>query len=148
MTTAGLRGQSAIGPPTDVGAMWNAAIDRYEKNTNVKISSLYRTNDMDQIITEIQKNEADFEKHRHDGSKFDKFRTVVKNSLNPIQTVGEIVAQATKAVREMPLPLISHGNLRVWLSRYILPAKPSLRLFAISLVYELLDSYAVIVDLL
>ncbi|KAK2052809.1 hypothetical protein LY76DRAFT_310882 [Colletotrichum caudatum] len=54
---------------TDVGQLWKNAVLRYES-----------------IV-----------KNRHDGSNVDKFRSLVYNSLVPIQKLGGIVAQATKA---------------------------------------------------
>jgi hypothetical protein len=95
---------SHIGPTidttTDVGAIWKAAIDRYEKITKVKVESLSGTSNMDQILAEIQERETAFERYRHDGSRLDRFRTLVKNSLAPIQMLGDIVAHATKSVRK------------------------------------------------
>lgn len=103
MTTMDLHVESIIEPTTDVGAIWKAAIDRYETVTKVKIGSLSGTNNIDQILANIQKRQAKFERHRHDGSKLDKFRTLVKNSLAPIQILGDIVSQATKTVRNSSL---------------------------------------------
>ena len=54
---------------------------------------------MDQVLNDIGEDEGRFKRHRHDGSKSDKFRTLVSQSLAPIQSVGGIVAHATKTVR-------------------------------------------------
>ncbi|MCJ1394650.1 hypothetical protein MMC18_007530 [Xylographa bjoerkii] len=98
MTTSDLHFNSTIEPTIDIGAMWKAAIDRYETITKVKIESLSGAHNIDQILAEIEKRQAKFDRYRHDGSKLDKFRTLVKNSLAPIQVLGDIVSQATKTI--------------------------------------------------
>jgi hypothetical protein len=102
MTTIDLHAESTI-EPTEVAAIWKAAIDRYETITKVKIESLSEASNIDQILAAIQERQAKLERHRHDGSKLDKFRILVKNSLAPIQMLGDIVSQATKIVRNLSL---------------------------------------------
>lgn len=102
---------SVTDPTSDVGTIWRAAIERYKRTAKVKLSSLSRTSNIDQILANIQKREERFNRRRHDGSKLDKFRTLVKNSLDPIEKLGNIVAQATKAVRKQPLRAHSRQQL-------------------------------------
>jgi len=95
---------------SDIGAIWKAAVEHYEKTTNVKLSSV-RANDVNQILAEIKDKNERFELYRHDGSKLDKFRTLVKSSLDPIEKLGDIVAQATNAVRKRSSQHICGENL-------------------------------------
>ena len=85
-------------PATDVGVIWHAAIERYEKITQVKAMPSVGSNNVEQILTQIEGMKIKFEKKRHDGSKMDKFRTLVKNTVIPIQQLSDIVVQATKIV--------------------------------------------------
>ncbi|KAF5716200.1 ankyrin repeat-containing protein [Fusarium globosum] len=51
-----------------------------------------------QVLEAIEDKEEKFKWRRHDGSKIDKFRTLVKEALAPIQLIGDIVVNATKTV--------------------------------------------------
>lgn len=95
---------------SDVGAIWNAAVVRYEAITNTKISALAGPKNVDEILREITSRETTFSQRRHDGSKLDKFRTSVKNSLLPIEKWGGLVIMATKTVRNLPRP----GKHEIW----------------------------------
>lgn len=90
-----------IGPSTDIGAIWSAAVVRYEATTSVKVQSLAGPKSVDEILTDSKDKEKSFTSHRHDGSRLDKFRTLVKNSLAPIEMWGDIVTNATKSVRDV-----------------------------------------------
>ncbi len=90
----------------DFSTIWKVAIDRYEEITMVKIQSLARANNVDEILNGIHERERKFKSYRHDGSKLDKFRTLVSNSLNPIKKVGDMVASAASTVRKPPLPAL------------------------------------------
>ncbi|KAM5349322.1 hypothetical protein ACJ41O_005827 [Fusarium nematophilum] len=83
---------------SDVGLIWKSAVDRYEAITGVQIQQLAQANSVAQILEDIDDKEARFKIHRHDGTKLDKFRTLVSQSLSPIQSVSDIVAQATKTM--------------------------------------------------
>ena len=88
----------------EFGAIWKVAIDRYEEITMVKIQSLAGANNVDEILNHIHERETEFKGYRHDGSKLDKFRTLVSKSLNPIEKVGDMVASAASTVRKQPFP--------------------------------------------
>jgi len=88
----------------DVGAIWRVAMDRYEELTMVKIESLAGASNVDEILSDIHERGTKFKGYRHDGSKLDKFRTLVSKSLNPIDKVGNMVALAASTVRRQPLP--------------------------------------------
>jgi ankyrin repeat domain-containing protein 50 len=99
MATIELSIRSKTAVTTDVGALWKAAIDRYEEITTIKIKSLAGANNVDEILDEIRGRDAKFKGQRHDGSKSDKFRSLVSKSLGPIETLSNIVASAALAVR-------------------------------------------------
>ena len=84
---------------TDVGALWKAAISRYEKITMVKIQSLAGADNVDEILMHIHDKEKKFTAHRHDGSKTQRFRTLVSKVLGPIEKLSSIVGSAVSAVR-------------------------------------------------
>jgi hypothetical protein len=73
-------------------------VDEYERATGVKIQELRGANNIESILSQIKKNEDMFRKHRNDGSKLNKFRTLVSQSLGPIDKLGTIIAHASKAV--------------------------------------------------
>lgn len=83
---------------TDIGAIWKMAIDQYEKTTTKKIDSLAGACSIDEILSEIHDKETKFKAFRHDESKLDKFRTIVKKSLAPIIALSGIVGTATSTV--------------------------------------------------
>ncbi|WEW59218.1 hypothetical protein PRK78_004687 [Emydomyces testavorans] len=82
------------GITTDVGAIWKTAIARYEDIAMVKITSLASARNVNDIVRELQERETRFKSRRHDGSKMDKFRSLVCKSLKPIERVCEAVMQA------------------------------------------------------
>lgn len=86
---------------TDVGEIWKTAIDQYEDITKLDIHSLQVANNVEDILSEIQKSDEAIKSMRHDGSKSDRFRTLVSRSLKPIETVSEIVAQAGSNVNSL-----------------------------------------------
>ena len=88
----------------DIGVIWREAVDSYEKTTIVKIESLARATNVDEILNDIRERETKFKGYRHDGSKLDKFRTLISKSLNPIDKVGNMVALAASTVRRQSLP--------------------------------------------
>jgi len=103
--------QAAIGPSTDIGAIWSAAVVRYEATTSIKIQSLAGPKSVDEILIDYNDREKNFSSHRHDDSRLDKFRRLLSRSLAPIEMWGDIVTNATKTVRNLPVL----ANLR-WLT--------------------------------
>ena len=95
-------GVAVASPPatvTDIGALWKGAIDQYEVVTGVKIESLSKANNVDEILCQIQGNMASFKGHRHDGSRLDRFRSLVGRSLDSVEQLSKIVASAASSVR-------------------------------------------------
>ncbi|KAJ5775210.1 uncharacterized protein N7511_000221 [Penicillium nucicola] len=80
---------------TDVGAIWRDAIGRYKDITQVDLGSIETANSVEDVLSEIDIRKEEFERTRHDGSKTDRFRSLVSRSLKSIETVSEIVAQGT-----------------------------------------------------
>ena len=82
----------------DVGSIWQTAIDQYEAITTIKLHSLARANSVEEILSEIREEDSTFKTFRHDGSRVDKFRSLVSRSLRPIQVLSEITAEAASSV--------------------------------------------------
>jgi len=91
---------------TDIGAIWEGAIHRYEMVIGMKVESLAKANNVDEILSQIQGNVASFKAHRHDGSKLDRFRSLVSKSLDPVEQISKIVASAVLSVRQHIPPCI------------------------------------------
>jgi hypothetical protein len=66
----------------------------------VKIETLVGANNVDEILDEIHKRETKFKSYRHNGSKSDKFRSLVRKSLGHIKKLSDIVASAASTVRQ------------------------------------------------
>ncbi|KAL4802472.1 hypothetical protein BDV18DRAFT_62038 [Aspergillus unguis] len=80
--------------PTDVEEIWQTAIHDYEAATGASLNSLAKARTLEDVLGEIKDMESKFEFKRHDGSRIDRFRTLVKKSLQPIEKLSEIAAQA------------------------------------------------------
>ncbi|KAI9040298.1 uncharacterized protein KD926_008388 [Aspergillus affinis] len=79
---------------TDVEEIWQTAICDYEAATGTSLDSLVRARTLEDVLREIKDKESKFEFKRHHGSKIDKFRTLVKKSLQPIEKLSEIAVHA------------------------------------------------------
>lgn len=114
---------------TYIGGIWKEAVDQYEKTTAVKLESLDRANSVDEILDGMREREKKFKDFRHDGSKLDKFRTLLGKSLKPIDMVGDVAAAASSAVRrQTSVPLmIDHVSCSIDDRRFP-PAPPSSQL--------------------
>jgi hypothetical protein len=84
---------------TNIDAAWRVAISRYEMATSVKIDSLAKVNSVDEILAELHIKETEIKDHRHDGSKVDRFRSLLSKSLRPMQQLCDLVASAASIVR-------------------------------------------------
>ncbi|KAK3686838.1 hypothetical protein LTR37_019429 [Vermiconidia calcicola] len=94
MSTSGM--QSTATSATDTGLIWKAAVDQYEKVAKVNMLSLKSADNVEQILSLMQEKESKFDKKRHDGSKLEKLRSLVKKSLNPIQLLSDVASKTTK----------------------------------------------------
>lgn len=79
-----------------LGDIWKNAISEYEKTTGEAIEALSTASTVDAVLEEIRQKGTKFQTFRHDGSKTDKFRSLVSQSLEPIVFLSGIVAHATK----------------------------------------------------
>ncbi|PHH65759.1 hypothetical protein CDD81_1486 [Ophiocordyceps australis] len=74
-------------------------MDQYEQATeNQQVFSTRDYASVEGIMKEIDEMKKQFSAHRHPGSRWDKFRSVVSESLVPIEALSEIASQASKAV--------------------------------------------------
>ncbi|KAK3994869.1 ankyrin repeat-containing domain protein [Cladorrhinum sp. PSN332] len=92
-----LEAESAADTTVNIANLWKTALIEYENTTGIRIQALDSAKDIEEILSDLCKDEGRFKQRRHDGSKLDKFRTLVSQSLGPVEKLGNIVAQATKA---------------------------------------------------
>ncbi|KAG9388103.1 Goodbye multi-domain protein [Pyrenophora tritici-repentis] len=90
--------QMVIVRSTDVGEIWSATVVRYEATTGVRIQSLVGPKSVDEILIDFKDKENIFAGRRHDGSRVDKFRSLVRKSLGPIEMWGKVITNATKNI--------------------------------------------------
>ncbi|KAM4067399.1 ankyrin repeats (3 copies) domain-containing protein [Hirsutella rhossiliensis] len=91
--------QPIAGAPSELGLLWQTAIDTYTDITgNRHFLTAKHTASIGQVLAEVEGMERSFKGQRHDGSKLARFRSLVNASLTPIQALGEVVAHASKAV--------------------------------------------------
>jgi hypothetical protein len=56
---------------------------------------------VDEILDEIHGRETKFKGYRYDGSKSDKFKSLMSKSLGPIEKLSSIVASAASTVETL-----------------------------------------------
>jgi hypothetical protein len=95
MAIVELPAESRTDADINIGVIWKAALDRYEKIIIVKIESLAEAANVDDILNEIYEGEITFKDYRYDSFKLDKFRTLVSKNLDRIDKVGNIIALTT-----------------------------------------------------
>ena len=74
-------------------------MDRYEAITTIKLDSLASANSLEEILSDIREKDTTFRTFRHDGSRVDRFRSLVSKSLRPIEILSSITADAASSVR-------------------------------------------------
>jgi len=92
------RAGQAADQVVDAVQIWKAALDEYQRITGVRLQTLDSVSNIDDLLAQVNKDEEKFNRYRHNGSKFDRFRTLIRHSLGPIGELGNIVTQAAKAV--------------------------------------------------
>ena len=97
-----LQVKPVVSRDNDASALWKAAVDRYQVNTNLEIQSLGSACSLDEVLSEISKEESKFSTHRHDGSRVESFRSLVKRTLVPIERLSEMGNMATSTVMNLP----------------------------------------------
>lgn len=132
MASHGPLAKPQISGATYIGEIWKEAVDQYERAAMVKLDSLDRANNVDEILTDMRDREKKFKDFRHDGSKLDKFRTLLGKSLKPIAVVGDVAAAASSTVRtQSSFYLMVHLVSCSTDDRRFLPALLSSQLFGI-----------------
>ncbi len=83
---------------TDIGLIWNLALDHYKDaagfDKDFDINTLSRAKSVRDVISISDGSLKKFENFRHDGGGCDKFRTFVADHLEPVEKVAEYVADA------------------------------------------------------
>ena len=92
-------GKMPVHTTTDLGAIWQEAVDQYEDATKVTIASLPPISNLNMVLNEIRTRETAFRSHRHNGSRLDKFRSLVSKSSKPIEVIGSMIASSASTVR-------------------------------------------------
>ena len=86
--------------PYELGRVWQEAVDNYARTVSDQhIARLKQNTTVESILNEVDKMEISFTRKRHDGSKTNKLRTLIRDSLAPIQALSNVATQASKAVR-------------------------------------------------
>ncbi len=103
MTTLSLSVKSKADVIIEFDAIWRVVIDHYEKITMIKIQSLVKVKNVNEILNDIHERETKFKAHRHDDSKLNKFRTLVSKSLNFIKKLSDMIALIASMIRKESL---------------------------------------------
>lgn len=82
----------------DTSEMWDSAIAQYEETTGVRLATLKGVKTVEDILNEVRLNQRVFLGRRHSGSRSDRVRAVLSQSLKPIGQLLEIATQASKGV--------------------------------------------------
>lgn len=84
---------------SDIGDLWKKAVDEFERTTNTKLDKLSPASNVEEILSIVQSQESRFNTFRHDKSRLDKFRSLVKRSLYPVEQMSKIISSAVTSVR-------------------------------------------------
>jgi hypothetical protein len=90
---------------TDVAHLWQQALDKWQADTKEFKNKLYKEDverletvkTVEDVVTYISETRSEFIHWRHDKSKLDNFRTLVKNNLRYVQAIGQVVSDAASA---------------------------------------------------
>ena len=84
---------------SDIGAVWEEALDKYCKDTGTNIKYLPQMKWTIAAIKADQERQIDsFNKYRHNKGLTDKFRSAISRNSDVIQSVAENVANAAATV--------------------------------------------------
>jgi hypothetical protein len=97
-STQGMAGPVPADEIFDTSKIWKAAIDEYEKNAGVRIATLNSVNTIEGILNEVNTSERRFLTRRHDGSRADRLRAILSQSLRPIEQLLNVATQVSKGV--------------------------------------------------
>lgn len=74
----------------DVGALWKDALEQCERVSGTRIEQLAEANDVESFLSKVNDKETIVTLFRHDDSRMDKFRSLVRQSLGPIDLLGAL----------------------------------------------------------
>jgi hypothetical protein len=84
---------------SDIGRVWEDALDKYCKDTGTNIKHLPQMKwNVSAIIGEQERQVETFNKYRHNKGVVDKFRTAISRNSDVIQSVANNVANAASSV--------------------------------------------------
>lgn len=83
---------------TDISGVWKAALKSYRDTTGDEITSLDCLTTAESIRHEIDTRADGFERFRHNGKKWDKFRTLVGENLGILEGAGKMAATGADGV--------------------------------------------------
>ena len=101
----GLAGPASVDETIDTSKIWKTAVEQYERTSGVQIAALNSVNTIEDILNEVQTNENRFLRHRHSGSRSDRFRALLSQSLRPIERLLDVATQASKGASCLQLLL-------------------------------------------
>jgi hypothetical protein len=85
---------------SDIDSIWKTAVTQYEQLTGTRLYAATGPTTLEDVWNEISQTNSNFQSFRHNSdSKINKIRIHVVSALTPIGALGEVVAHATKAVR-------------------------------------------------
>lgn len=80
-----------------VKELWEEALKEFYGET-IRVEDQYRASTIADIVSKINKDNKSFGKWRHDDGCLDSLRTLVKNGLGPINTIGNVIASAVSPI--------------------------------------------------
>ena len=85
--------------------LWEDAVSRQDKSTKRNFHSLPKIRDCKELWTEIESRESQFLLYRHNHSRSDRFRSGVRDFLEPIERVGKVASLAASNVTIQNYPI-------------------------------------------
>lgn len=86
--------------PSDIGDVWEQALDKYYRDTGINVKSLPQTTwNISTMKNDQERQVTEFSKWRHNKGVVDKFRSAISRNSDIIQAVAKNVANAASTVR-------------------------------------------------
>jgi hypothetical protein len=92
-----------------VALLWTEAVQRFEAETRTSISTPGSITSLDELIASLADKHSSFKIRRHNGSRLERLRTLAARALEPIRAISDVLAQATKLVRESNYAFWGHN---------------------------------------
>lgn len=90
------------GTPSELAQIWEMAVARYNETSGFQLEEP-ATRNVDGILAMLHEKDELFKSYRHDGSKVDKFRSLLSSILTPVQMLSDVASKAVTAVSSMRL---------------------------------------------